>query len=102
MSGADWNISGPIDYLWTPAELAQIARAAQAFQAMLPNPTGKILHIVRLTGLTVLDGAAVVDWPQPGESSHRGEEPLSAEEADRRLGRTENGSTLRSAQVSGL
>jgi hypothetical protein len=66
---ADWNISGPIDYAWTPAELAQIARAAQAFQAMLPNATGGILHLVRLDGVTVLDGSVVVDWPQPSEES---------------------------------
>ncbi len=65
---ADWNISGPIDYAWTPAELAQIARAVQAFQAMLPNATGKIVHLVRLDGVTVLDGSVPVDWPQPDET----------------------------------
>ena len=76
MSGADWNISGPIDFVWTPAEIAQIARAAQAFQAMLPDDKG-IVHFVRIDGLGVLDGSVEVTWPQPGDTAPR---PLTAEE----------------------
>lgn len=67
MSTADWNISGPIDHIWTPVEIAQIARAAQAFQAMLPNWAGNVTHLVRLDGICVIDGAAKVDWPQPDD-----------------------------------
>ena len=54
MSAFEWSISGPIDTSWTPAELAQIARAAQAFIAALPNPKGRTVHLVRLDGLDVL------------------------------------------------
>lgn len=67
MSEAQWNISGPIDFAWTPAEVAQIAEAAQIFLASLPNPLGHIAHRVSLDGVEVLPSSVKVDWPQPGE-----------------------------------
>jgi hypothetical protein len=63
---AKWEIVGPDDYIWTPAELAQIARAAQAFQAALP---GKQDNVVQLSALGVIDGHTKIDWPQPGEAA---------------------------------
>lgn len=68
MSGAEWDIHGPGNRVWTPAEIAQIARAAQAFQAALPRIGGAV-HLVTLHGLSVLDGGVEVTWPQPGEST---------------------------------
>lgn len=66
---ANWTIQAPGNFSWTPAELAQIGRAVQAFQAELPNAApGRIRHLVAIEGLSVLDGATLVDWPQPGEA----------------------------------
>jgi hypothetical protein len=67
----DWDIHGPSDHIYTPAEIAQVARAAQAFEAALPRPNDGVTHLVRLHGLTVLDGRTVVNWPQPGEPMER-------------------------------
>ena len=69
MSGAEWSISGPLGVAWTPAELAQIGRAVQAFVAALPNASGRMVHEVTLNGVIVLDGQVKVDWPQPADPS---------------------------------
>jgi len=58
---AEWTIQAPGDYIWTPEEAAQIARAAQAFQAQLPSVHPQLVSI---DGLGVLDGKTSVTWPQ--------------------------------------
>lgn len=65
----EWDIHGPTDYAWTPAEVAQIARAAQAFLAALPNPypSGGVAGLVKIHGIGVIDGETKVEWPQPNE-----------------------------------
>lgn len=69
MTVQDWNISGPISFAYTVAEVAQIARAAQAFQAALAEVGGsRAVHLVSLSNINVLDGAAKVTWPQPGDA----------------------------------
>ena len=65
MGTAEWVIQGPDDYAWTPAEIAQIGRAVQAFEATLPDCGGKIVHLVSLEQIKVIDGRTKVDWPQP-------------------------------------
>ena len=65
---AEWSISGPLGYAFTPEECAQIARAAQAFQAALPTAGGFLDHPVRVDGLGVVDSTIKVDWPQPGDA----------------------------------
>jgi hypothetical protein len=69
MSGgvSEWDIHGPSEYAWTPDEVAQVVRAAQAFHAALPNATGKLHHTVTLHGVGVLPASVPVDWPQPGD-----------------------------------
>lgn len=72
MSLAEWNIDGPLGFAWTPEECAQIARAAQAFQAALPTGGGFLDHLVRVDGLGIVDSTVKVDWPQPGDATASG------------------------------
>jgi hypothetical protein len=68
MTTADWDIHGPTDFAWTPTEIAQIARAAQAFaEALASVGSGRTIHLVRLHGVGVLSSDTVLDWPQPGD-----------------------------------
>jgi len=69
MATAEWRIVGPDNMLWTPAEVAQVVRAAQAFRAALPNGAGKIYHSVEIDGVHILPGDVAVTWPQPGGES---------------------------------
>jgi hypothetical protein len=69
MAGCEWRIHGPDNFSWTPAEVAQIARAAQAFQDALPKASKNVVHFVRLQNIGVLDGRVVVNWPQPKEDA---------------------------------
>jgi hypothetical protein len=67
MASCNWQISGPENFWWTPVEVAQIARAAQAFQDALPKASKNVVHFVMINNVGVLDGHVVVDWLQPGE-----------------------------------
>jgi hypothetical protein len=111
MSVAEWSIDGPLDFAWTPEEMAQIGRAAQAFQAALPTGGGFLDHTVRIDGLGIVDSTVKVDWPQPGDDLDVfGPVPCSICGLPVRVdkahvhsrGETMTGSTLRSAQASRL
>jgi hypothetical protein len=67
MSGVEWEIVASVGVAWTPAEVAQITRAAQAFQAELPTAGGKTYHLVHLNMITVLENRVEITWPQPGD-----------------------------------
>jgi len=58
-----WIITAPIDRGWTPAEIAQISRAAQAFLAALPAGFWPLT----IDGIGVLPPTVPVTWPQPSE-----------------------------------
>lgn len=69
MAVGNWRISGPDNFIWTPDEIAQISRAAQAFVEALPNAEGKLKHFVSLHEIGVLDGSVRVTWKQPGDEA---------------------------------
>lgn len=81
MSGgvSEWDVHGPSEYAWTPDEVAQVVRAAQTFQAALPNATSKLRHTVTLHGVGVLPGFQLApcpicgrkDWPEGGQHAAR-------------------------------
>lgn len=65
-----WEIHAPEDWVYTPAEIAGIARAVQAFEGALNHELSAKstqMHAVSLHRISVLDGRTPVDWPQPGD-----------------------------------
>lgn len=59
MSIREWSITAPSDIAWTPEEVAQIVRAAQAFQAALPY--GGQFDQILLGGIDVIAPQSVID-----------------------------------------
>ena len=65
MSDQTWHITAPGN-AYTPAEVAHITRAAQAFLKVVSViGAPKAYHSVVLDDLVVLPGSIEVTWPQP-------------------------------------